>query len=81
MNLNLVRVVEEKDGRIHKHGDVQGVIIPLLLYEEQYMLNERIKISPYYINHFEEINTDKNASKWPLERRQLIDHVLTKNGK
>ena len=74
-------LVEEKDGRKHKQGDGQGVIIPLLLYEKHYMLNERIKVSPYYIKHFEEINTDKNASKWPLERRQLIDHVRTKNGK
>ena len=74
-------LVEEKDGRKHKQGDGKGVIVPLLLYENHYMINERVKISPYYIKHIDEINADKNASKWELDKKQIIDRVRIKNGK
>ena len=74
-------IVEEKDGRKHIQGNQKGTVVPLLLYENHYMLNERVKISPYYIKHLQEISIDKKASQWPLEKRQIIDRVRVKNGK
>ena len=73
--------VEEKDGRKHTQGDGKGIIVPLLMYENHYMLNERVKISPYYIKHIDEINADRKASKWELEKKQIIDRKRIKNGK
>ena len=74
-------LVEEKDGRKHTQGDGKGIIVPLLLYQNHYMINERIKISPYYVKHIHEINADKNASKWILEKKQIIDRTRVINGK
>ena len=74
-------LVEEKDGRKHMQGDGKGTIVPLLLYQNHYMINERIKISPYYVKHIHEINADKNASKWTLEKKQIIDRTRVINGK
>ena len=45
------------------------------------MINERVKISPYYVRHIHEINADKNASKWTLEKKQIIDRTRVINGK
>ena len=36
------------------------------------MVNERVKVSPYYIKHRDEINSDKVAKYWKLEDRMLI---------
>ena len=74
-------LVEEKDGRKHTQGDGKGTIVPLLLFENHYMINERVKISPYYVRHIHEINADKNASKWTLEKKQIIDRTRVINGK
>ncbi len=74
-------IVEEKDGRKHIQGDNKGITIPLLLFENHYMLNERVKISPYYIKHIHEINADKNASKWDINKKQIIDRLRNKNGR
>ena len=74
-------LVEEKDGRKHTQGDGKGIIVPLLMYENHYMLNERVKISPYYIKHIDEINADRKVSKWEQEKKQIIDRKRIKNGK
>ena len=74
-------LVEEKDGRKHTQGDGKGIVVPLLLFENHYMINERVKISPYYVRHIHEINADKNASKWTLDKKQIIDRTRVINGK
>ena len=74
--------VEEKHCRHHQYGPKDNKYnVPLLLFENHYMLNERVKISPYYVRHINEINADRLASKRPLETRQLIDRIKMKNGK
>lgn len=74
--------VEEKHCRHHQYGPKDNKYnVPLLLFENHYMLNERVKISPYYVKHINEINSDKLASKRPLESKQLIDRFRMKNGK
>ena len=74
-------LVEEKDGRKHQQGDGKGIVVPLLMYEHHYMLNERVKISPYYIKHIHEINADKKVSKWPKDKKEIIDRIRIKHGK
>ena len=74
-------LVEEKDGRKHTQGDGKGIIVPLLLYQNHYMINERVKISPYYVRHIYEINADSKASKWIPEKRQIIDRTRVINGR
>ena len=73
--------VEEKDGRHHKIGTQEGIVVPLLLLNEHYMLNERVKISPYYIKHYNEILNDPIAMKKSLEDRQLIMRRRELHGK
>ena len=74
--------VEEKHCRHHQYGSKDNKYnVPLLLFENHYMLNERVKISPYYVKHINEINADRLASKRPLETRQLIDRIKMKKGK
>ena len=74
-------IIEEKDGRHHKIGNQDGVVVPLLLMNEHYMLNERVKIAPYYIKHYYDILADKVAMKKSLEDRQLINKRREINGK
>ena len=45
------------------------------------MLNERVKIAPYYIKHYYDILADKVAMKKSLEDRQLINKRREINGK
>ena len=74
--------VEEKGSRHHQYGPADNKYnVPLLLFENHYMLNERVKISPYYVRHIYEINADKNALKRPIENRQLIDRQKEMRGK
>ena len=46
--------------------------ISLLLMNNHYMVNERVKVSPYYIKHREEINNDRNSRFWKIEDRMRI---------
>ena len=69
---NIGFYVEEKDGRHHKIGNQDGIVVPLLLLNEHYMLNERVKISPYYIKNYDAIMRDPIASKKDTEDQQLI---------
>lgn len=81
LDTGITFLVEERDGRKHIQGDNKGIVVPLLLYENHYMLNERVKISPYYIRHIDEINADRNASKWELGKKQIIDRYRLKGNK
>ena len=47
--------------------------VSLLLYYNHYMINERVKVSPYYIKHRDEINRDRNVRFWKLQDRILIN--------
>ena len=47
--------------------------IKLLLMNHHYMVNERVKVSPYYIKHRDEINSDRNTKYWKLEERMKIE--------
>ncbi len=68
--------VEEKDGRHHKIGSMDNVVVPLLLLENHYMLNERINVSTYYINHYDEINNDPKIKDKSIEWRQTISRKI-----
>ena len=46
--------------------------INLLLMKNHYMVNERVKVSPYYVKHRDEINSDRIAKFWKLEDRMRI---------
>ncbi len=69
---NISFYLEEKDGRHHKIGTMNNVVIPLLLLENHYMLNERIKVSTYYVNHCDEIENDPKISDRSIEWKQTI---------
>ena len=36
------------------------------------MVNKRVKVTPYYIKHRDEINRDRNTKFWKLQDRMLI---------
>ena len=72
-DVNIGFYIEEgKNGLHHKIGNQDGIVVPLLLMNDHYMLNERVKIAPYYIKHYYEILQDSLAMKKPQNERQLI---------
>ena len=78
---NIGFYLEEVNGRHHKIGPQDGVVIPLLLMNEHYMLNEKVKISPYFIKHYEEIIADPVAKKKKMESMMTIIRKRPINGK
>jgi hypothetical protein len=71
----------EDNCRHHRIGNQDGVVVPLMLFKEHYMLNERVKISPYYIRNYYEIESDPTCKKKKLEDRQLVSQKRIRNGK
>ena len=59
------------DGSV-KHIGNGSHELSLLLMENHYMVNERVKVSPYYIKHRDEINKDRSARFWSIKDRMLI---------
>ena len=63
--------IKSADGHNYCIGNGSQNVKLLLMYNH-YMVNERVKVSPYYIKHRDEINSDKVAKYWKLEDRMLI---------
>ena len=73
--------VEEKDGRHHKIGNQEGIVVPLLLLNEHYMLNERVNISTYFIKNYYDIISDPIAKNKSKEDQQMITRRRELHGK
>jgi hypothetical protein len=71
----------EDNCRHHRIGNQDGVVVPLMLFKEHYMLNERVKISPFYLRNYYEIEADEVCKRKNLEDRQMVSRKKFKNGK
>ncbi len=68
---NIKFIIKKQDGRnkvINKDGETT---VKLLLFEDHYMINEKVAISPYYLKHREQINRD--CRYWKLCDKMLIN--------
>ena len=59
------------DSKVSHSGPLNGTPISLLLFNDHYMLNERIAVSPYYIKHRYDIEHSKQTKYWSLNEKQL----------
>ena len=69
---NLRIRIKEIDGRVRYIG-TGSINISLILIYEHYMINERVKVSPYYIRNRNAINNDRIARYWSKQDRMLIN--------
>ena len=53
-----------------KNGKDYGRMIEMLLFRDHYMINDTVKMTPYYIEHYEDIQ--KQFPKMPVEEQMLI---------
>ena len=73
--------LEEVNGRHHKIGPQDNIVVPLLLMNEHYMLNEKVRISPYFIKHYYEIIADPVSKKKKPESLVNVTRKREINGK
>jgi len=64
-------VVDGSSSKSFKIGS-GGTHISLLLYEGHYMINERIPVSPYFIQHASEVMRSHHTRFWTAEEKRAV---------
>jgi len=64
-------VVDGSSSKSFKIGS-GGTHISLLLYEGHYMINERIPVSPYFIQHASEVMRSSHTRLWTAEEKRTV---------
>jgi len=64
-------VVDGSSSKSFKIGS-GGTHISLLLYEGHYMINERIPVSPYFIQHASEVMRSHHTRFWTAEEKRTV---------
>ncbi len=68
---NLRFIIKKHDGRNITINNEGETTLKLLLYEDHYMINEKVPIAPFYLKHIAAINRD--CRYWKLSDRMLIN--------
>jgi hypothetical protein len=64
--------LDNKMAKVYEPKGEHRYSIELYLIENHYLLNERIEMSPYFIQHYEEIMKNEKIKNWSLKKKQLI---------
>ena len=71
-NCDLCVMIKDETGRTRTINPKGKYPVSLLLMKGHYMINERVKVSPYYILHKDEIMNDRIAKYWPINEKMKI---------
>jgi hypothetical protein len=70
--------LENKKLKTYKPDEEPKFILNLLLIDGHYMINEEVRIAPYFINHYDAIMNHAKLSKWTFPEKQLIHYYDVK---
>jgi hypothetical protein len=71
-----IAIKDGKSGKNYTFGI--GYPINILLYEDHYMINEDLPISPFYIKNYHEIENNNTCRFWSKDKKRKI--ILSRSG-